>query len=373
VPRFVYLCFHDNRLLLDLEDEAQVDELRREVRRLEAGARLALEEALPGPDDAWVPGPGGRFIAELVVPLVARGRPEPMPARTRRAAGLESHAASRLRPPGTEWLFAKVYAPAVLEEEVLIGSGAALFQEATAAGLVENWFFIRYSDPDPHLRLRFRGDPRRLIAELVPRLCDWGADLVRRGVCSRLCLDTYDRELERYGGPEGMAAAEDIFGADSRAVVRVLGVLAQGLLALDRISLAVLSIDDLLDSLGASEDERLAWCREVLGSRRLAGPEYRARKATLRDLLGHPGALGRQPGGAALAGILGARRQELSAVGPRLAALGRDGALSQPRSALHRSYVHMHCNRLLGRDGTAEEQVLALLERTRYGLKQAPP
>ena len=49
VPRYVYLSFGDNRLLLDLDSEAQAEQLRTEVRRLAESAQLRLQEALPAP------------------------------------------------------------------------------------------------------------------------------------------------------------------------------------------------------------------------------------------------------------------------------------------------------------------------------------
>jgi hypothetical protein len=48
------------------------------------------------------------------------------------------------------------------------------------------------------------------------------------------------------------------------------------------------------------------------------------------------------------------------------------GLLFQPKSKLFGSYVHLHCNRLLGVDRAAEEQALGLLARTRNGLSRAP-
>ena len=77
-----------------------------------------------------------------------------------------------------------------------------------AAGLAEEWFFIRYSDPDSHLRLRFRGVPERLVGQLVPQVCSWAAELMSEELCLRFCIDTYYREVERYGGEAGAAAAE---------------------------------------------------------------------------------------------------------------------------------------------------------------------
>jgi hypothetical protein len=52
--------------------------------------------------------------------------------------------------------------------------------------------------------------------------------------------------------------------------------------------------------------------------------------------------------------------------------LAAQGDLSQPLDDLLRSYVHMHCNRLLPRDRAAERQVLGLAARTRDSLDRAP-
>jgi len=233
-------------------------------------------------------------------------------------------------------------------------------------------FFVRYGDPDPHLRIRFRGQSERLMGELLPRICTWAHGLITNGLSTRLCFDTYDRELERYGGPEGTAAAEAIFGADSRAVIEMLRISRGGLLELDMTSLTVLSIDDFLTGLGASETERVDWYRQQMSTRTVASDEYRRRKDLLRPLLGDPEHIRSQPGGDALTRVLAARNNGLAAIARRLDALAAANALSQPKSMLFSSYVHLHCNRLMAGDRSAEELVLGLLARTRYGLTQAP-
>jgi thiopeptide-type bacteriocin biosynthesis protein len=167
-------------------------------------------------------------------------------------------------------------------------------------------------------------------------------------------------------------AAEAIFGADSRAVIEMLRLSRGGLLELDMTSLAVLSIDNLLAGLGASEAERVAWYRERVASRTTAGEEYRRRKEMLRRLLSDAEQIRAQPGGDALARVLAERTDRIFAIGQRLDSLIAAGELAQPKSRLYSSYVHLHCNRLLAGDRLAEEQVLGLLARTRYGLTQAP-
>lgn len=373
VPRYVYLTFGDNRLLLDLDDEAQADQLRAEIRHLSEDTQLLLQEALPAPEHAWAGGPGGRFITELMIPLVLqpeRGSPEaaispwrPLPLLT---------VADRIRPPGSDWLFAKLYCPRTFEDDLLTGPVGELCQQALAMGIAEDWFFIRYNDPEPHLRLRFRGNSERLTKELLPQVCDWANQLLSEGLCTRLCFDTYDREVERFGGTAGTVAAEAIFGADSRAVIEMLRLIRGGLLELDMTSLAVLSIDNLLAGLGASEAERVAWYRERVASRTTAGEEYRRHKEVLRRLLGDPEHIRAQPGGDALVRVLAARTDRVIAIGRRLDTLIVAGELAQPKRRLYSSYVHLHCNRLLAGDRLAEEQVLGLLARARYGLTQAP-
>ena len=373
VPRHVYLSFGDNRLLLDLDSEVQAEELRAELRRLAHGAQLLLQEALPAPDDAWVRGPGGHFVAELVVPLVLR--PDNLSAGVavsqHRPAAVAARA-DRLRPPGSDWLFAKLYGPRAFEVDLLTGPVRELCQQVIATGSAESWFFIRYADPDPHLRLRFHGDPGRLVGELIPRLCSWASGLLNDGFSNRLSFDTYEREVERFAGSGGVAAAEALFHADSEAVLEMLRLSHGGLLELDMTSLAIFSIDDLLDSLGVNEAERVAWYRERVISRTLASDDYRRRKDTLRYLLGDPEQLRVRPGGDALARVLATRRDAVAKVGDRLNALATAGELLQSKSTLLRSYVHLHCNRLLAGDRSAEEQILALLARARYGLSQAP-
>ena len=367
VPRYVRLGGGDRRLLLDLDDPAQAGQVTDELGR---GRPVVLHEAVPGPGDAWLPGPGGRFLTELVVPLVLATPPPPPPPNGQRHRAPARPAARdrRLRPPGSEWLYLKLYGPREDEDELLAGPVRELAGAAVEDGLASGWFFVRYGDPDPQLRLRFRGEPGRLTGGLLPRLCEWAGGLVAAGACDRFAVDTYERELERYGGPEGMAAAEDLFAADSRCVAGLLDGLRGGL-GLDRVGLAVLTTDDLLDALGLDPLHRLEWYGGRVADRRPSGPEHRRRKATLRPLLSDPHRLAPVQGGREVLDHLAERRAALGPVARRLAALA-GGAPALPELAA--SFAHLHCNRLLGTDPAAERLVLGLLLRTRESLERAP-
>jgi lantibiotic biosynthesis protein len=369
VPRYVQLGGGDQRLLLDLDDPAQAGQVEVELGR---GRPVVLHEAVPGPGDAWLPGPGGRFLAELVVPLVLaarQGPPGTSNGHRRPAPAVPVAREERLRPPGSDWLYLKLYGPREDEDELLAGPVRELAEAAVHDGLASGWFFLRYGDPGPQLRLRFRGEPERLTGGLLPRLCEWAGGLVAAGGCDRFAVDTYEREVERYGGPEGMAAAEELFAADSRCVAGLLGCLRDGL-GLDRVGLAVLTTDDLLGALGLDPRRRLEWCAGRVADRRASGPEHRRRKATLRPLLADPQRLASVPGGREVLDHLAERRAALAPVARRLADLTAAG-----HPTLHdlaASFVHLHGNRLLGTDPAAERLVLGLLLRARESLDRAP-
>jgi lantibiotic biosynthesis protein len=177
----------------------------------------------------------------------------------------------------------------------------------------------------------------------------------------------------RAGGE--LRRKEALFAADSRAVAELLYLDRQRSLGMDWTTLAVLGIDDLLAGVGLTEADRLKWYRDQVVSRHKTGPEYRQRKGTLRSLLGDPTRLSAEPGGEAVARAFAARQAALAPVARRLGESAERGELGQPRAILYGSFVHLHCNRLLGSledGGSTEERALGLLLRTREGLDRAP-
>lgn len=382
VPRYVYLTQSDNRLLLDLECPQQREVLRTELRG-EADRQVLLQEGLPGPDQAWVEGSGGHYMLELIVSLIRREQNHVQETSATRQASLqpplaasseaESFSTLRLRPPGSDWLFMKLYAGPDLHESLLTGPVRSLVEEVCVRHLADDWFFIRYQDPDPHIRLRFQGDPDVLTSQLLPALSVWSSKLISDGSCLKITFDTYDREIERYGGQEGVEVAEALFGADSRAVIQLLALLHQQQGGIDRTLLAVLSADRLLAALGLSPAERLAWYRQRVKDRQQTGQAYRQKSTQLRTLLGNPThALAATSGGDKVLTVLTARHEALAPLAERLAELKAQRGVNWPFTSLYASYIHMHCNRLVGIDPIAEEEIVGLLLRTQEGLARAP-
>ncbi len=388
VPRHVYFSSGDNRLLLDLSARPQADELRRAILRLRGDDCVVLSEVLPDLDHAWVrDGDHRPFVTELAVPLALRSNKSEAatpagkfgpgePGRDGAAMGTRelkiASSATRVRPPGSEWLFVKLYGARGFEDDLIAGPIRSLVGQALASGMAKGWFFLRYGDPERHLRLRFRGEPERLLQELLPAICTWAADLIEEGLCSRFVFDTYEREIERFGGCAGMTTAEAVFAADSQAVVDLIHLLQAKNVVLDRVTLAVLTVDALLEGLGLDPRARFEWCKRQVRARKETSGEYRQRKDLLRALLGDGDRLRREAGGPAVAEILADLRNSAAELNKRYVELASSNELDRPPSDLYQSFAHLHLNRLLGADSLVERRVLGLLWRAREGLHRAP-
>ena len=101
VPSHVYLSAGDNRLLLDLCDGSQADQLRRALRQLRGHGTLMLTEVFPDLEHAWVEDAAGRhFVTEFVLPLVRRAPAAPRPAPVVRRAVDETRFSGEPRQTG---------------------------------------------------------------------------------------------------------------------------------------------------------------------------------------------------------------------------------------------------------------------------------
>ena len=348
-PRLAVLREADRRLPVDLDNALSVGSLVHHLRRRSVAA--SLEELLPGPGGLCATGSEGRFAHELIVPFV-REAPlseqgeKPRPASAMRAAGVP-----RTFPPGSEWVYARLYAAGSLADRLLVETVGPLVRSLREAGLVDRWFFIRYADPEPHLRLRLHGTDGPAI---LARLHQAVAPALAERRLWKVQLDTYEREVERYGGAAAIDLAEEIFASDSDAVLALLA--GNGRPGLWRLGLA--GVDALLCDFGL----------DLAARRGLAG---RLREAYRAEFPGDPGFIHRAAGlfrahrGRLTDLLTGERpaplRKRSRRLEPLIAALRdleRAGALERPFEALIASHVHMHLDRVLRGDLRSQEAVV---------------
>jgi lantibiotic biosynthesis protein len=257
LPRLVTVSSDGERLLVDLDDAASAEVGFKELESSSGPHRLAElspDGALPKVRSEY-----GRHVSEIVLPFrrVADGAAAPV-----RPAPRVPHPDGRVL-PGGEWLYVRLAVPAASTDRVLHRVVRPLVQREHRGHALKTWFFVRHvHDGAPELRLRFHGDPAFLWCELL------GALRARVASCGAaihgMRIDTYDRELARYGGELGTRLIESLACADSDWVIGLLGdpVLSD---ALDRrrLAFALHSVRQLLVDFGCSPEH----CHRLLGAR----------------------------------------------------------------------------------------------------------
>jgi thiopeptide-type bacteriocin biosynthesis protein len=344
LPRFVQLRDGDHALFVDLDNPLCVDVLLNLIQRRPF---VTLNELLPAPEEAAVVSAEGRILHEIVVPFARRRSAEPPAASNGHGA---SHAMTRQRirqfMPGSEWLYAKLYTGIGVADRVLRDMVAPLVEQAIGSGAAARWFFLRYSDPHPHIRLRFCGDPRRLAMEVLPALTAAATPFIRDGRIWRVQLDTYDREVERYGGPVGVELAESLFTADSTAALAVLRGYGGAAQAERRALLTIAGIDGLLAAFAMGPAERITLLASIAPAspdfHRQQGDAYRRLRPALESVLTGAGTPDLEPGLAALA----QRSAEMAPIVAALRAGIAAGTVEGPAETLLLSFTHMFVNRV---------------------------
>lgn len=372
LPRHLVLRQEDNELWVDGDNSLSIDAFLSAARNLPV---VELVEMFPAPDALCVEGPEGRFVHDLVVPFRRRAAP-----REARNVGRPAGPVSRSFAPGSEWLYAKIYSGAQSADRVLSDAIRPVVEQAVAEGVVDRWFFLRYTDPEHHVRVRFHGRPDALHDALVPRLQAALACLRAEGVAWRVQLDTYEREIERYGGAAGIGLAERVAWVDSEAVLALLGLFAEaGEAAGDvRWRLALLGAARYFDDFTVSSDTRLEQMDRI---GRSFGREFHVDKHVRKQLAarlrrerrGLEALLRGDTGGDPLLGaggrILAERSARLRPIVAAYRSREAEAKLTLPVDYVNLSFVHMFVNRLIRTDARAHEMVLydflLQLERSR--------
>jgi thiopeptide-type bacteriocin biosynthesis protein len=132
--------------------------------------------------------------------------------------------------PENSWLSAYLFYAGSLDE-LLHKSVGPWLADMQAQGFIKGYFFIRYGEGGPHIRLRLRGRNSILEEQVRPLLEEYFTAFFQQlpsdswkgamGTDYVACV-AYEPETERYGGPGGLRIAEQLFQASSRAVLASL-------------------------------------------------------------------------------------------------------------------------------------------------------
>ncbi len=122
---------------------------------------------------------------------------------------------------GDTWLYYKIYCGVKIADTLLLNTIESLSKELLDKELIDKWFFIRYSDPDPHLRVRFHITEIDTIGAIIIKIRKLLSPYIHSKQIWNIQLATYQRELERYG-TNIIEEAESFFFYDSEQILIII-------------------------------------------------------------------------------------------------------------------------------------------------------
>lgn len=152
---------------------------------------------------------------------------------------------------GTQWLYLKVYTGVKTSDLILGEAISPLTEYFQENNYISKWFFIRYHDPKPHLRIRFCLNNSEDYATILNKINEELQEFTDSGEISNISIETYNREIERYG-QNTIQEAETLFHKNSGFTLLCLPYDDE-----NKIIFSVFYINEILNKLNLEVQEKL--------------------------------------------------------------------------------------------------------------------
>jgi len=156
---------------------------------------------------------------------------------------------------GSEWLYYKIYCGAKTADYILTEKIKKITEILFEKKIIDQWFFIRYADPDVHLRLRLHISNFEKYGDVLKLINEEFEPLLNQYIISKIQTDTYNRELDRYGD-NSIDLVENLFFNDSIFVTNMLDMLDASIGGTIRWKMGLRSVDAFLNDFKLNAEEK---------------------------------------------------------------------------------------------------------------------
>ncbi|GAA4273514.1 thiopeptide-type bacteriocin biosynthesis protein [Aquimarina gracilis] len=260
---------------------------------------------------------------------------------------------------GSEWLSYKIYMGTQTTDTFVKTQLPGILANLEKRECINDWFFIRYADPDLHLRLRFRLKDPHKISDITSALYQVLEPLLEDRLIHKVQIDTYSRELERYGY-HTIEESEELFGINSNMIISLLNAINDD--ENKRWLWGMKAIDVLLNEFDYNLQEKRDLLLELKTD---FGNEFRVNKAIRKQLSmkfrkyrKHIVELLHQESQNEVDIQLKGYSKAYNQIAKKIALKTGPGNFKKHSDYLMYSYLHMHCNRLFPSKQRMNEWVL---------------
>lgn len=230
VSKFVYIVEGDNKLLINLNNRASFELLINYYKKSDSG--IFLRKAKESINDYIVHDiEGNHYVSEFIFTFYKNNYTNEKKMLNNGLITKSDYSNNKTRSWKCDykrnifmeenWIYIKIYNDSFRIEE-LIGDKLKLFFDKN--NFIKEgfkYFFIRYSDKKNHIRLRIKCPDKNNMYYFLSIFNDWVVEMKKTGLINSICIETYEREIERYGGIEAIEYAETYFCSESTIIQNI--------------------------------------------------------------------------------------------------------------------------------------------------------
>lgn len=250
VPQFVVITDGDNELFIDTFNNSYIQLLIGEMKK--SRTVILSEWIFP------IPIKNDQYLNQVVIPFKNLDY-----KKTDNHRNIDNQInIQKIFYPGSQWIYYKIYCNATYSDTILTELIHPLLSDWFESDIIEKGYFLRYNDPDYHIRLRVSLNDITHFSNVMGQFYEKSNQMISKLCIRKVELSTYIRETERYGS-SFIEDVESFFSYDSQLV---LSLLSNSDFSEDielRILLAVKNIDKLLNLFDYTLFQKLEFCKKM--------------------------------------------------------------------------------------------------------------
>lgn len=279
IPKMVSVADGDNELVIDLGNLYWSKVF---INLIKKRYEINLLEFFYTDTNSIVKGNSGNFVNQIILPFFKIKNSDDPQVEPYKQISNEKYPEKTKRNfiLGEEWLYYKFYLGNQVADKLIIERLLPFIKKLKENNIIDAWFFVRYYDPKPHLRVRFHNNNKGFINKLIPDLNKLLLPFIDNGLINKVQTDTYIREIERYGAIT-IEYSEELFHWDSELIANVLTFIKNSSNDNSKWLIGLRIVDEYLKNFGLNDLEKETFVRK---NKEAFGKEFNATVHTNRVL-----------------------------------------------------------------------------------------
>jgi thiopeptide-type bacteriocin biosynthesis protein len=261
VPRFVSFTEGDNELFIDCANHSYLELLLEEIKR---SNYVKLVEWVYDSSGVSILKTDKMPLLQFILPLEKSNKAHFKTIRK----FVTTYKVQQTFEPGSEWVYFKIYCGATFSDKILLNVISPAIHLLLKESVIKKAFFIRYADPHYHIRFRLQlvnSSDREHLATVMKTVYDLVHPFSANRTIWKVQLDTYEREIERYG-EDSISESEFVFYQDSLLYLNCLRDEEFMQDSMIRFLSAIKNMDKWLTLFKMSVEEKADYCLSICDS-----------------------------------------------------------------------------------------------------------